>query len=49
MLTEKQKSHYKESGFICPIPVLEKEEADSFRAKLEAVEAKQGGSLQATQ
>jgi len=49
MLTEKQKSQYKESGFIYPIPVLEQEEADSFRAKLEAVEAKQGGSLQATQ
>ena len=49
MLTEEQKSHYKEKGFICPIPVLKKEEADRFRAKLEAVEANQGGSLEATQ
>ena len=45
MLTEEQKSHYKEKGFISPIPVLKKEEADRFRAKLEAVEANQGGSL----
>ena len=49
MLTDRQKLQYEQEGFICPIPVLDEDEASILRLKLEKFEATQDGKLEAAQ
>ena len=49
MLTDRQKLQYEQEGFICPIPVLDEDEASILRLKLEKFEATQDGKLEAVQ
>ena len=48
-LDEAQIEQFHEDGYICPLQVLSKEEANGFRDKLEAFEATQGGRLEPQQ
>ena len=49
MLTETALAHYQTEGFFSPLPVLTAAEVANYRGRLEAVEATQGGQLQAEQ
>ena len=49
LLSDVQVDQFHEDGYICPIQVLPKEEANGFRDKLEAFEATQGGRLEPPQ
>jgi len=48
-LSAKQIEQYRRDGYVCPVPVMPVAEALGLRRKLEAVEAKQGGRLEAAQ
>lgn len=44
-LSQAQVEQVRDLGYVCPIPVLEDDEVREYRARLEAVEARQGGHL----
>ncbi len=44
-LTESQVEHYKREGYVFPVPVMSREEAASYRARLEAFEEMNGGPI----
>jgi len=48
-LTAQQVAQYKRDGYVCPVPVMPAVEALGLRRQLEAVEARQGGKLEAVQ
>jgi hypothetical protein len=48
-LSAEQIGRYREDGFLCPVPVMSAAEAAGLRRRLEAVEARQGGKLEAAQ
>ena len=48
-LTPQQVEQYEREGYVTPIRVLPKTEAQSLRQRLEAVEARQGGKLEPAQ
>ena len=48
-LTGQQVAQYKRDGYVCPVPVMPAVEALGLRRQLEAVEARQGGKLEAVQ
>ena len=48
-LTAQQVAQYKRDGYVCPVPVMPAVEALELRRQLEAVEARQGGKLEALQ
>ena len=48
-LTAQQVAQYKRDGYVCPVPVMPAVEALELRRRLEAVEARQGGKLEAVQ
>jgi non-haem Fe2+, alpha-ketoglutarate-dependent halogenase len=47
LLTEQAVRHYREQGYFAPVPILSADEAQAFRVKLEAYEAKSGEPLKA--
>ncbi len=47
LLTEQAVRQFQEQGYCCPVRVLSAREAQAFREKLEAYEAKSGGPLKA--
>ena len=49
MLTEAALAHYNTEGYFSPVPVLSAGEVADLRARLEALEARQGGHLQPEQ
>jgi non-haem Fe2+, alpha-ketoglutarate-dependent halogenase len=49
VLSDGQIEQLRTEGYVSPVPVLELDEANELRAKLEAVEARQGGKLEAHQ
>ncbi len=49
VLSESQIAQYEGEGYVFPIPVLSAEEVADYRARLEAVEARQGGALEQPQ
>ena len=48
-LTAQQVAQYDRDGYVCPVPVMTPAEAAELRRRLEAVEASQGGKLEAVQ
>lgn len=48
-LSAQQIECYRRDGFVCPVPVMSAAEAAGLRRQLEAVEARQGGKLEAAQ
>ncbi|HUK05853.1 MAG TPA: hypothetical protein VLV90_12325 [Burkholderiales bacterium] len=48
-LSAQQIERYRRDGFVCPVPVMPAAEAAGLRRRLEAVEARQGGKLEAVQ
>jgi hypothetical protein len=48
-LTAEQVEQYRRDGYVCPVPVMTSAEALQLRKQLEAVEARQGGKLEAAQ
>ena len=48
-LTPVQVEQYRSDGYVCPVPVMSASEAAGLRRQLEAVEARQGGKLEAAQ
>jgi len=48
-LSAQQVAQYERDGYICPVPVMAPAEAAGLRRQLEAVEATQGGKLEAGQ
>lgn len=48
-LSAQQIENYRRDGFVCPVPVMPAAEAAGLRRQLEAVEARQGGKLEAGQ
>jgi len=44
-----QLAQYERDGYLCPVPVMASDEAAGLRRQLEAVEAAQGGKLEAVQ
>ena len=48
-LTAQQVAQYERDGYVCPVPVMPAAEAFGLRRQLEAVEARQGGRLEAVQ
>ena len=48
-LTAEQAEQYRRDGYVCPVPVMTSAEALQLRKQLEAVEARQGGKLEAAQ
>lgn len=48
-LSAQQIERYRRDGFVCPVPVMSAAEAAGLRRQLEAVEARQGGKLEAAQ
>jgi phytanoyl-CoA dioxygenase PhyH len=49
VLSAQQLERYRRDGFVCPVPVMPAPEAAGLRRQLEAVEARQGGMLEAVQ
>ena len=49
VLNAEQLERYRRDGFVCPVPVMPASEAAGLRRQLEAVEARQGGMLEAVQ
>jgi len=49
VLGAEQVEQYRQDGYICPVPVMEADEAVELRHRLEAFEATQGGRLQPPQ
>ena len=45
ILSEEDCAVFQREGFVCPIPILTADEVASYRGKLEAFEAQNGGSL----
>ncbi|HEX5092103.1 MAG TPA: phytanoyl-CoA dioxygenase family protein [Burkholderiales bacterium] len=48
-LTSAQVEQFRREGYVCPVPVMPAAEAAGLRRQLEAVEARQGGKLEAVQ
>jgi len=48
-LSSQQIESFRRDGFVCPVPVMPAAEAAGLRRQLEAVEARQGGKLEAVQ
>ena len=48
-LSAQQVEQYHRDGYVCPVPVMSASEAVGLRRQLEAVEARQGGKLEAAQ
>lgn len=48
-LSAEQVEQYRRDGYLCPVPVMSSAEAAGLRRQLEAVEARQGGKLEAVQ
>jgi chlorinating enzyme len=48
-LTASEVEQYRRDGYVCPVPVMSAAEASGLRRQLEAVEARQGGKLEAVQ
>jgi hypothetical protein len=48
-LAAPQVGQYRRDGYVCPVPVMPAAEALGLRHRLEAVEARQGGKLEAAQ
>ena len=48
-LSAQQIESFRRDGFVCPVPVMPAAEAAGLRRQLEAVEARQGGKLEAGQ
>ncbi|HUF80257.1 MAG TPA: phytanoyl-CoA dioxygenase family protein [Burkholderiales bacterium] len=48
-LTASEVEQYHRDGYVCPVPVMSASEATGLRRQLEAVEARQGGKLEAAQ
>jgi hypothetical protein len=48
-LSAQQVDQYHRDGYVCPVPVMSASEAAGLRRQLEAVEARQGGKLEAAQ
>jgi hypothetical protein len=49
VLSSEQIDQYRRDGYACPVPVMPAAEALALRRQLEAVEARQGGKLEAVQ
>jgi hypothetical protein len=48
-LSAQQVEQYQHDGYVCPVPVMSPAEALGLRRQIEAVEARQGGKLEAVQ
>ena len=48
-LSTQEVEQYRRDGYVCPVPVMPASEAIVLRRQLEAVEARQGGQLEAAQ
>jgi len=48
-LSAQQVEQYHRDGYVCPVPIMSASEAAGLRRQLEAVEARQGGKLEAAQ
>ena len=48
-LSKLEVEQYHRDGYVCPVPVMSASEAAGLRRQLEAVEARQGGKLEAAQ
>jgi hypothetical protein len=48
-LSTQEVEQYHRDGYVCPVPVMPASEAAGLRRQLEAVEARQGGKLEAAQ
>lgn len=48
-LSTQEVEQYRRDGYVCPVPVMSASEAAGLRRQLEAVEARQGGKLEAAQ
>ncbi|MDH4094942.1 MAG: phytanoyl-CoA dioxygenase family protein [Betaproteobacteria bacterium] len=48
-LSTQEVEQYHRDGYVCPVPVMSAPEAHGLRRQLEAVEARQGGKLEAAQ
>ena len=44
-LTDAQVEHYRNEGYVFPVPVMSREEAGAYRARLEEFEAENGGPI----